>query len=88
MQCACSGSENWVVLWPSARKSNFREPKSLINQQRGDLIVSLSYFANVVEEVRKLKMPAEYWRHLQMRVARLEQQWGQMNAAAGKTGAF
>jgi hypothetical protein len=36
------------------------------------LIVTFSYFANVIEEVRELKMPAEYWRHLQMPVARLE----------------
>jgi hypothetical protein len=27
LQCGCAGSENRVVLWPSARKSNFREPQ-------------------------------------------------------------
>jgi hypothetical protein len=32
-------------------------------------------------------MPAEYWRHLQMRVDRLEQQWAQMKAALAAKGA-
>jgi hypothetical protein len=36
---------------------------------------------HVIEEVRELKMSAEYWRDLQMRVARLEQQWTQMKGA-------
>jgi hypothetical protein len=57
---------------------------TLINRQRGELIASFSYFATVIEEVRELKMPAEYWRHLQTRVARLEQQRTQM-MAAGKS---
>jgi hypothetical protein len=38
----------------------------------------------VIEEVRELKMPAEYWRHLQMRVDRLEQQWAKMKAMAAE----
>ena len=59
-----------------------RKYVALINHQSRDLIVSFSYFQNVIEEVRELKMSAEYWRHLQMRVDRLEQQWAQMKAAA------
>ena len=59
-----------------------RKYVALINRQRGELIASFSYFANVIEEVRELKMPAEYWRHLQLRVARLEQQWTQIKAAS------
>ena len=31
-----AGSENRVVLWPSARKSNFREPQVLHGDPRGD----------------------------------------------------
>ncbi len=38
------------------------------------LALGFSYFANVIEEVRELTMPTEYWRRLQMRVARLERQ--------------
>ena len=57
---------------------------ALINHQSRDSIVSFSYFQNVIEEVRELKMSGEYWRHLQMRVDRLEQQWAQMKAAAAK----
>jgi hypothetical protein len=61
-----------------------RKYVSLINRQSRDSIVSFSYFENVIDEVRELKMPAEYWRHLQLRVERLEQQWGQMKAAVAK----
>ena len=59
-----------------------RKYVALINRQSGDSIVSFSYFQNVIEEAQELKMPADYWRHLQMRVDRLEQQWTQMKAAA------
>jgi hypothetical protein len=59
-----------------------RKYVALINHQSRDSIVSFSYFQNVIEEVRELKMPTEYWRHLQMRVARLEQQWEHMKEAA------
>jgi hypothetical protein len=59
-----------------------RKYVALINHQSRDSTVSFSYFQNVIEEVRELKMPAEYWRHLQMRVGRLEQHWAQMKAAA------
>jgi hypothetical protein len=55
----------------------------LINRQSGDLIVSFSYFQNIIEEVRELKMSAAYWQHLRMRVNRLEQQWIQMRAETG-----
>jgi hypothetical protein len=61
-----------------------RKYVTLINLQSRDSIASFSYFENVIEEVRELKMPAEYWRHLEMRVDRLEQQWAQMKAAAAK----
>ena len=57
---------------------------ALINRQSGELIGSFSYFENVIEEARELKMSAAYWQHLQMRVDRLEQQWTQMKAGAAK----
>jgi hypothetical protein len=55
---------------------------ALIDRQGGDLIDSFSYFQNVIEEARELKMSAAYWQHLQMRVDRLEQQWTQMKTGA------
>ena len=64
-----------------------RKYVALINRQSGDLIVSFSYFQNVIEEARELKMSAAYWQHLKMRVDRLEQQWAQMKAAAAAKGA-
>jgi hypothetical protein len=57
---------------------------ALINHQSRHSIFSFSYFQNAIEEVRELQMSAEYWRHLQMRVDRLEQQWAQVKAAAAK----
>jgi len=59
-----------------------RKYVALINRQSSELIVSFSYFQNVIDEARELKMPAAYWQHLQMRVTRLEQQWTQMKAGA------
>jgi hypothetical protein len=59
-----------------------RKYVTLINRQSGDSIMSFSYFENVIAEVRELKMLPEYWRHLQMRVDRLEQQWEQMKVGA------
>ena len=59
-----------------------RKYVTLINRQSGDSIMSFSYFENVIEEVRELKMSPEYWRHLQRRVDRLEQQWEQMKETA------
>lgn len=59
-----------------------RKYVALINHQSRDSIVAFSYFQNVIEEVRELKMSAEYWRHLQTRVDVLEQQWAEMKTAA------
>lgn len=59
-----------------------RKYVTLINRQSGDSIMSFSYFENVIEEVRELKMSPQYWLHLRMRVDRLEQQWEQMKGAA------
>ena len=59
-----------------------RKYVTLINRQTVDSIMSFSYFENVIEEVWELKMSPEYWRHLQVRVDRLEQQWEQMKVAA------
>ena len=64
-----------------------RKYVALINHQSRDSIVSFSYFQNVLKEVRELKMSAEYWRHLQTRVDRLEQQWAAMKTAAAARGA-
>jgi hypothetical protein len=69
----------YAVLLGCARKY-----VALINHQSRDSIVSFSYFQNVIEEVRELNMSPKYWRHLQMRVDRLEQQWAQMKSAAAK----
>jgi len=61
-----------------------RKYVALLNHESGDLIVSFSYFQNVIEEVGELKMPPQYWRYLQIRVERLEQQWAKMKSAPAK----
>lgn len=61
-----------------------RKYVALINHKSCDSIASFGYFQNVIEEVLKLNMSPEYWRHLEMRVSRLEQQWSQMKAGAAK----
>ena len=61
-----------------------RKYVALINRESGDLIASFSYFQNVIEEARELKMSAVYWQHLQMRVDGLERQWTQMKTGAAK----
>jgi hypothetical protein len=53
---------------------------ALINHQSHDSIVSFSYYQSVVEEVRELKMPVEYSRHMQIRLDGLEKQWAQMKS--------
>ena len=61
-----------------------RKYVTLINRQSGDSIMSFSYFENAIEEVRELKMSPEYWRYLQMRMDRLEQQWENVKVAAAR----
>jgi len=69
-----------AVLLGCARKC-----VALINHESGDSIASFSYFQNAIEEVLKLNVSPEYWRHLQMRVGRLEQQWALMKAGEAKS---
>jgi hypothetical protein len=52
-----------------------RKLVSLITHGEGTPIVSMSYFVNVVEEVKLLDGGSGYWQHLENRVKRDEQQW-------------
>lgn len=48
---------------------------SLLNRDGQEAITSLQYFQNAIDEAGQLQMPADYWRYLQLRVGRFEQQW-------------
>ena len=61
-----------------------RKYSTLLNNKSNELIVSFSYFQNVIEEVRELQVSADYWRYLQRRVDQMEGQWlEQTQEAAG-----
>ena len=64
--------------WPLAVSAG------LMGRSRKDLGIALVPLAagHILAMLRELKMPAEYWRHLQTRVDRLEQQWAEMKTAA------
>jgi len=48
---------------------------SLLNRDGQEAITSLQYFQNAIDEAGRLQMPGDYWRYLQLRVDRFEQQW-------------
>jgi hypothetical protein len=48
---------------------------SLLNRDGQEAITSLQYFQNAIDEAGRLQMPTDYWRYLQFRVDRFEQQW-------------
>ena len=60
-----------------------RKYSKLLNTKSNELIVSFSYFRNVIEEVRELQVSADYWRYLQRRVHQMERQWLEQNQGAG-----
>jgi hypothetical protein len=64
-----------------------RKYVALLNHESGHVIVSFGYFQNVIEEAGELKMPPQYWRHLEIRVEKLEQQWVRMTSGAASRAA-
>src|SRR5262249_58012681 len=52
-----------------------RKYVALFNHCGGGSILSLQYFATVLEEVRGMNMPLEYWRYLAARLRKMESQW-------------
>lgn len=59
-----------------------RKYSTLLNNKSNELIVSFSYFQNVIEEVRELQVSADYWRYLQRRADQMERQWLKQNQEA------
>jgi hypothetical protein len=57
---------------------------ALLNHESSDVIVSFNYFQNVIEEIRELNVPPQYWRHLQLRVDQLERQWTETKSATSR----
>lgn len=62
-----------------------RKYSTLLNNKSNELIVSFSYFQNLIEEARELQVAADYWRYLQRRVDQMERQWLEQNQEAAGT---
>lgn len=60
-----------------------RKYSTLLNNKSNELIVSFSYFQNVIEEAGELQMSEDYWRYLQLRVNQMERQWLERNQETG-----
>ena len=52
-----------------------RKYVALFNHPAGSPITCLQYFAGIVQEVAKLEMSLDYWRHLTVRMRKMESQW-------------
>lgn len=52
-----------------------RKYVALFNHPGGSPITCLQYFAGIVQEVAKLEISPDYWRHLTARIRKLESQW-------------
>ena len=61
-----------------------RKYSTLLNNKSNELIVSFSYFQNVIEEAGELHMSEDYWRYLQRRIDQMERQWLDQAQAAGE----
>jgi hypothetical protein len=60
-----------------------RKYATLLSNKSSELIVSFSYFQNVIVEAGELQMSEDYWRYLQLRIDQMEQQWLKQNQGAG-----
>ena len=52
-----------------------RKYVAMLNGQASGSVTSLKYFCSVIDEVGQLQISADYWKYLQIRADRLEQQW-------------
>jgi hypothetical protein len=59
-----------------------RKYSTLLNNKSNELIVSFSYFQNVIEEAGELQTSTDYWRYLQLRIDKMERQWLEQNQEA------
>jgi hypothetical protein len=62
-----------------------RKYSTLLNNKSNELIVSFSYFQNVIDEAGELQMSTDYWRYLQLRIDKMEQQWLKQHQEADGT---
>lgn len=60
-----------------------RKYATLLNNKSSELIASFSYFQNVIVEAGELQMSEDYWRYLQLRIDKMEQQWLEQNQETG-----
>ena len=61
-----------------------RKYSTLLNNKSNELIVSFSYFQNVIAEAGELQTSEDYWRYLQLRLHQMEWQWIEQTQASGE----
>jgi len=61
-----------------------RKYATLLNSKSNAVVVSFSYFQNVIEEAGELQMSEDYWRYLQLRLHQMERQWLEQTQASGE----
>lgn len=61
-----------------------RKYATLLNSKSNAVVVSFSYFQNVIEEAGELQMSEDYWRYLQLRLHQMERQWLEQTQTTGE----
>ena len=88
---AYARKENWGLAIPNLQRAIWlgcaRKYVAMLNSPENAtmLITSLSYFSNLVDEVADTSVGADYWKHVQHKVAQLEGMWRSQTPAAAVT---
>ncbi len=59
-----------------------RKYAALLNNGKGSPITTLSYFANLIDEVDRANVSPDYWRHVRHRTEQFQRRWRTLTAAA------
>ena len=64
-----------------------RKYVAMLNGQTRLPIISLAYFASLIEEVSQPQIPASYWDHVRRKMEEMERRWLQTGSSPSATGA-
>jgi len=59
-----------------------RKYAALLNNGKGTPITTLSYFKNLIDEVDRVNVSPDYWRHVKHRTEQFQHRWRTLTAAA------
>ena len=59
-----------------------RKYAALLNNGKGTPITTLSYFENLIDEVDRVNVSPDYWRHVKHRTEQFQRRWRALTAAA------